>query len=245
MAVDSNEPVVLIHGVGGDAATWDLVAPTLARRFRVIRPELRGHGRSPLIKGPLTAEDFARDILRTLDALGIDAAGVAGYSLGGQIAQALALTAPDRVRKLALISTVAGRTPTERENALKRIQVLEEKGIGEIARGNVERWFTDEFRAKHADLVEARVRVLLESDATSYLHAYTVFATADYADELHRIRVPTLIITGEHDVAATPRMAKLMHERIPGSKLHILPNLRHSLLIEAPQQVSSLLAGFF
>ena len=236
---------MLIHGVGGDAATWDLVAPQLAGRFRVIRVELRGHGRAPRLTGPVTAEDFARDILQLMDEQGVDQAGVAGYSLGGQVAQALALAAPQRVRKLALVSTVTGRTATERENALKRIEVLKEKGIGEIARGNVERWFTDEFRARHPQLVEARVKVLLASDATSYLHAYTVFATADYADELHRIRVPTLIVTGEHDVAATPRMARLMHERIAGSELHILPGLRHSLLIEAPQQISALLNDFF
>ena len=238
-------PLVLIHGVGGDASTWDALVPELALRFRLIRPDLRGHGRSPLLTEPCTAEDLARDVLRVMDTLGVEAAGVVGNSLGGQVAQALALLAPQRVRKLAFISTVAGRTSTERDNALKRIEVLKEKGIGEIARGNVERWFTDGFRARHPELVEARVKVLLESDPVSYLHAYTVFATADFADQLSRIQAPTLIITGEHDVAATPRMANLMHERIAGSQLHILPNLRHSLLIEAPRQIGALLANFF
>ena len=241
----AGEPLVLIHGVGGDASTWDALVPELAMRFRVIRPDLRGHGRSPLLTTPCTAEDLARDVLQVMDRLGVASAGVAGNSLGGQVAQALALLAPQRVRKLAFISTVAGRTSTERDNALKRIEVLKEKGIGEIARGNVERWFTDAFRARHPELVEARVKVLLESDPTSYLHAYTVFATADYADELPRIHAPTLIVTGEHDVAATPRMAKLMHERMPGSQLRLLPELRHSLLIEAPGDIRALLTGFF
>jgi 3-oxoadipate enol-lactonase len=240
----AGEPLVLIHGVGGDASTWDAVAPRLARHSRVIRVDLRGHGGSPLLTEPCTAEDLARDVVRVMDALGIPAAGIAGNSLGGQVAQALALLAPQRVHRLALISTVAGRTSSERENALKRIEVLKEKGVGEIARGNVERWFTDAFRERHPELVEARIKVLLESDPTSYLHAYTVFATADYADQLSRIHAPTLIITGEHDVAATPRMAKLMHERIAGSRLHILPGLRHSLLVEAPEAVSGLLQDF-
>lgn len=241
----AGEPLVLIHGVGGDASTWDALVPDLAKRFRVIRPDLRGHGRSPLLAAPCTAEDLARDVLQVMDALGVAAAGVAGNSLGGQVAQALALMAPQRVRKLAFISTVAGRTSIERDNALKRIEVLKQKGIGEIARGNVERWFTDAFRARHPELVEARVRVLLESDPASYLHAYTVFATADYANQLSRIQAPTLIVTGEHDVAATSRMARLMQERITGSTLHVLPGLRHSLLIEAPGEISALLTGFF
>lgn len=72
-----------------------------------------------------------------------------------------------------------------------------------------------------------------------------MFATADYADELHRIRVPTMISTGEHDMAGTPRMAKLMQERIRDSRLHILPGLRHSLLIEAPKRIKGLLLEFF
>src|SRR5215218_297298 len=116
----AGEPLVLIHGVGGDASTWDGVAPDLAKRFRVIRPDLRGHGRSPLLTDPCTAEDLARDVLQVMDRLGVAAAGIAGNSLGGQVAQALALLAPPRVRKLAFISTVAGRTSTERDNALKR-----------------------------------------------------------------------------------------------------------------------------
>jgi len=238
-------PVVLVHGVGGDADSWGAVAALLSKRFRVIRLDLSGHGRSHLLKGPVTAEDFVRDVTTVMDELKVQAAHIAGNSLGGQIAMAMALEAPQRVKRIGLLSTVAGRTETERANALARIDVLKEKGIGEIARGNVERWFTDGFRQRHPELVEARIKVLMESDPVSYLHAYTVFATADYADRLDRIRAPALIITGEHDVAGTPRMARLMHERIAGSRLEILPGLRHNLLMEAPDKIAALLGEFF
>jgi 3-oxoadipate enol-lactonase len=241
----AGEPVVLIHGVGGDLASWDAVAPVLAKRFRVIRLDLSGHGKSHLLKGPVTAEDFAREVLGVMDERKVEAAYVAGNSLGGQIVTAMALGSPQRVKRMALISSVAGRTEQERTSALARIEVLKEKGIGEIARGNIERWFTDEFRRKHPELVEARIRTLMQSDPPSYLRAFTVFATADYADRFAEIRVPTLIVTGEHDPSATPRMARLMHERIAGSRVEILPGLRHSLLIEAPEKISALLAEFF
>ena len=241
----SGPAVVLVHGVGGDAESWGAVAALLAKRFRVIRLDLSGHGRSHLLTGPVTCEDFVRDVTSVMDELKVDVAHVAGNSLGGQIAMAMALEAPHRVKRIGLLSTVAGRTETERANALARIDVLKEKGIGEIARGNVERWFTDGFRRRHPELVEARIKVLMESDPVSYLHAYTVFATADYADRLDRIRAPTLIITGEHDVAGTPRMARLMHERIAGSRLEILPGLRHNLLMEAPDTIAALLGEFF
>ena len=241
----SGEAVVLIHGVGGDMASWDAVAPALAKRLRVIRMDLSGHGRSHPLSGPVTAEHFARDVFGVMDALGIEAAHVAGNSLGGQIATAMALGAPERVKRMALISSVAGRTEQELKGALARIEVLKQKGIDEIARGNIERWFTDEFQQKHPQLVEARIRTLTQSDPVSYLHAFTVFATADYADRFAQIRIPTLIVTGEHDPSATPRMARLMHERIAGSRMEILPHLRHSLLIEAPGKVSALLEEFF
>jgi pimeloyl-ACP methyl ester carboxylesterase len=164
--------------------------------------------------------------------------------LGGQVAQAIALDYPERVEKLALISTVAGRTDAERAGAASRIQLLEDKGLVAIAGANRERWFTDEFRRRHPEKVEARVQQLLQTDPESHLHAFSVFATADLGARLGEIRCPTLIITGEHDAAGTPRMARLMHERIKNSRLEVLPALRHSLLIEAPDRIAALLEDF-
>jgi len=81
-------------------------------------------------------------------------------------------------------------------------------------------------------------------DPASYLHAFTVFCTADFVDRLHQIQVPTLVVTGEQDVAATPRMARLMAERIKQSEVHVLAGLRHSVVIEAGEQVTGLLETF-
>lgn len=237
-------PLVLIHGVGGDSSNWDDIVPQLAPKFRVITVDLRGHGRSPPIRAACKLEDLARDVAEAMDALEVRSARVAGFSLGGQVAQSIAIEWPQRVEKLALISTVAGRSDAERAGAASRIQLLKDRGLAAIAAANRERWFTDDFRKRHPGKVELRVRQLLQTDAQSYLHAFTVFATAELAPRLGEIRAPTLIITGEHDAAATPRMAQLMHERIGNSRLRILPGLRHSLLIESPGQVAELLLDF-
>jgi (E)-2-((N-methylformamido)methylene)succinate hydrolase len=169
---------------------------------------------------------------------------VVGFSLGGAVALALALDFPERVEKLAVIGTVSGRTPEEKAKALQRIAFLKQHGRAAIADANRERWFSDEFREAHPDLVERRVAQVVACDPASYLHAFTVFCTSDFADRLEEVDVPTLIITGEHDTAATPRMAQLMGERIRDSRVHVLPRLRHSVLIEAPKQVGALLEGF-
>jgi 3-oxoadipate enol-lactonase len=240
----SGPALVLVHGVGGDSGNWDDILPHLAPKFRVIRVDLRGHGRSPALRAPCSVEDFARDVTDVMDALGQRAFRLAGFSLGGQVAQSIALDSPQRVEKLVLISAVAGRTEAERAGAANRVELLKEKGTAAIAEANRERWFTDEFRTRHAEKVEARVQQLLRTDAESYLHAFTVFATADLGARLGGIRAPTLIITGEHDAAATPRMARLMHERIRNSELRVLPALRHSLLIESPDLIAELLLGF-
>jgi (E)-2-((N-methylformamido)methylene)succinate hydrolase len=239
------EPLVLIHGVGGDATNWDDVVRRLRPGFQVILPDLRGHGGSGLIRGPISAADLARDVTDTMDHLGVKSARVAGFSLGGLVAQSMALETPARVSRIALVSTVAGRTPEEKAASAGRIQVVKEKGLAAIAAGNRERWFTDAFRQAKPALVEARVRQLQACDPDSYLHAFSVFATGDFADRLHLIRQPAVVITGEHDAAGTARMAQLMHERIPRSALHVLPGLRHSLLIEAPEQIADLLGKYF
>jgi (E)-2-((N-methylformamido)methylene)succinate hydrolase len=240
----SGAPVLLIHGVGGDSSNWGPIAEALRTRFDLIAMDLRGHGKSDLIAGPVDAHDLARDAMQVLDKAAVAKCRVAGFSLGGAVAQALTLDFPERVEKLAVIATVSGRTPEEKARALERVEFLKRYGTAAIADANRERWFTDAFRNAHPDIVERRVEQVKACDPASYLHAFTVFCTADSADRLHEIQVPTLIVTGENDVAATPRMAHLMGERIRESEVNVLPGLRHSLLIEAPNQLAALLEAF-
>ena len=240
----AGSPVLLIHGVGGDARNWDPIAERLSKRLDVVAMDVRGHGGSEPIRGPVDVHDFARDAAQVLDACAIERCAVVGFSLGGAIAQAVALDFPDRVSRLAVLGTVCGRLPEERARARDRIEFLKQHGTAGIAEANRTRWFTDVFLAAHPDVVEQRVAQVKACDAESYLRAFTVFCTEDFVDRLHEIRVPTLIVTGEHDLAATGRMARLMGERIASSEVHVLPGLRHSLLIEATAQVTTLLEDF-
>jgi (E)-2-((N-methylformamido)methylene)succinate hydrolase len=237
-------PVVLIHGVGADGTSWDQIAPALSADFRVTRLDLRGHGRSGHIESELTLDDFVRDVIDVLDATGIATAHIVGFSLGGMIAQGIGLRHAGRVRKLVLLSAVAGRTDEERARVRARLAILKEQGIGAITGAAQERWFTPAFIARNPDVVERRMRQLRENHAPSYAAAYTVFSTSDLGDQLHAIRAPTLIATGEHDLGSNTRMARHMHEQIPGSRLQILPELRHSILVEAPGLVTRLVRDF-
>jgi pimeloyl-ACP methyl ester carboxylesterase len=237
-------PVLLIHGVGARRDTWDGVVAALGGRFTTIRYDLRGHGEATRAPGPYSAALFAADARALLDHLGLARAHVVGHSLGGLVAQQLALDAPARVDRLVLLSTVGGRTEEERRRVMERLAVVEHGIPGEHFHRSLDRWFTDAFRQANPELLEQYAARNMENDPACYAAAYRVLATTDLADELHRIQAPTLVATGEGDIGSNPRMAQLIHDQIPGSRLQVLPGLRHSILVEAPERVARLIAEF-
>jgi 3-oxoadipate enol-lactonase len=236
--------LILIHGVGSRADDWSGVIAALGGGFATLRYDQRGHGASEAPPGPYTIEDLTGDLVALMDELGIARAHVAGCSLGGLVAQSLALSHPQRVDRLALISTVAGRTAEERDRVVGRLGFIANSHPADYFDQSVERWFTPEFRAAKPEVVAARKAGVAAMDQAAYAAAYHALAHTDFGEALRGIRAKTLIVTGEHDIGSTPRMARFMHEMIAGSALRILPGLRHSLLLEAPGQVARLLRAF-
>lgn len=236
--------LVLVHGVGSDLRSWDEIAPALTPHYTVARADLRGHGQSGRMS-QCRIGDFVEDLEGLLQRTGAEEIDLVGFSLGALIAQHFALAYPERLRRLVLISSVAERTPEERERVLARAEIVKKQGIAAVIAAAEDRWFTDAFKAANPDRIENRLRELKANDHASYAAAYSVFAEADQGLAFERIKVPTLIITGENDVGSNPRMARLLHERIAGSELVILPRLKHSVLVEAPDRISSLLLDFF
>jgi pimeloyl-ACP methyl ester carboxylesterase len=210
----AGSPVLLINGVGARMDAWDGVAAALEGRFTTIRFDLRGHAESSKPPGPYSAALFAEDVRALLDHLGIDRCHVAGHSLGAMVALRLALDAPDRIECLALLSAAAGRTEEERRRVLERLAIVQDGNPGEHFRRSLARWFSDEFRRDNPELLERYAARNMENDPRAYAAAYRVLATTDLADEAARIRVPTLIVTGEGDIGSNPRMARLLHARI-------------------------------
>jgi len=240
----SGEPLVCIHGVGSYLEAWSGVVERLKDSFTILTFDLRGHGQSSRVKGRYEIDDFVNEALALADKAGFSTFNLAGFSLGGLIAQRLALTHLDRLRKLVLLSTVAGRTPEERTRVLERLAALCAGTPADHHNASLSRWLTEEFQTANPEVI-ARLRERdAENDPECYAAAYRVLAETDFGGFLDQIRCPTLIATGEDDAGSNPRMARYMHERIPGSTLSILPCLRHSILIEAPQTVADLMRCF-
>jgi len=240
-----SRPLVCIHGVGSYLEAWDAVANHLSEDFRILTFDLRGHGRSSRVHGRYEIDDFVGDTLSLADHVGFDSFDLAGFSLGGLVAQRLALQHPQRLRRLALLATVSGRTREERARVLERLAALQEGERGSHHDASLSRWLSEDFQARNPELIACLRQRDAENDPQCYAAAYRVLAETDYGGFIDQIQVPTLIATGEQDQGSNPRMATFMHECIPGSRLEILPGLRHSILIEAPRQVAGLLHAFF
>ncbi|MDW6024301.1 alpha/beta hydrolase [Mesorhizobium sp. BAC0120] len=238
------EPLVCIHGVGSYLEAWTGVVERLKGRFAILTFDLRGHGRSSRVKGRYEIDDFVAETLALADHVGFDAFHLAGFSLGGLIAQRLTLTHPERLRKLVLLSTVAGRTPEERQAVRGRLAALVASDASTHHAASLSRWLTEEFQDRNPDVIAELRRRDAENDRDCYAAAYRVLAETDFGGILDRIQSPTLIVTGEDDQGSSPRMARLMHEQVQGSELAILPALRHSILIEAPSQVADVMSAF-
>ena len=206
--------------------------------------DLRGHGQSSRTPGRYEIDHLVGETLALADHVGFKQFDLAGFSLGGLIAQRMALTHPARVRRLVLLSTVAGRNAEERERVQARLAALQAGEPVAHYEASLSRWLTEDFQARHPEAVSRLRQLNAENDPGCYAAAYRILAESDFGEQLSRIHCPTLIATGADDAGSNPRMAAFMHARIEGSQLQILPGLRHCILIEAPQQVAALIRDF-
>jgi pimeloyl-ACP methyl ester carboxylesterase len=236
--------VVLLHGVGSSSSTWDELLPLLGEQFTVIAADYRGHGESDAPEPPYALADFVDDHFRLLDELGIQTAHVVGFSIGAIIAQAIALAQPSRTSSLVLLNTIGARTPEERARALERLEIIRSSDPHDVAEASAVRWFSPDFIARRPDLVRGEVDIVAATRAIPYAAAYEVLATTELIDQIDTIGCPVLIVTGENDVGSTPRMSRAVQERLPGSELVVVDDLRHYLHIEAAEYIAGLITGF-
>jgi 3-oxoadipate enol-lactonase len=237
---DTAPPLVLSNSLGTDLGLWQAQVPALAERFRVVRYDTRGHGGSSIADGPLRIDDLASDVLRLIDALGIERAHFCGLSLGGMIGMWLGTHAPERIDRLVLANTSARIAPPELWEA--RIAAVRAGGMARIVDAVLERWFTTGFRAREAETV-ARIRRMLETTpAEGYIACCAAIRDMDQRESVAAIRAPTLVIAGSADVATPPENARVLVERIAGARYHELPTAHLSNIEEAAAFTAAVVA---
>ncbi|MET8258005.1 3-oxoadipate enol-lactonase [Micromonospora sp. NPDC005205] len=237
-------PVLLLgSSLGTAAALWEPQVPALAQRFRVIRYDHLGHGRSAVPPGPYTLDLLGRELLRTLDDLDVQWVHYAGLSLGGMVGMWLAAYAPDRVRRLALLCTSASLGPPEQWR--ERAATVLTGGMSAIADAVVARWFTPAFATARPEVVATHRAMLTANAPTGYAACCEAIASMDLRPDLGRVVAPTLVIAGADDTATPVAHAREIVERIPRARLAVVDAAAHLANVEQPEQVCRLLLEHF
>lgn len=237
-------PLFLIHGIGAARNAWRFLLPELSEHFTVVTYDLRGHGSSELPDGEFGLDELVDDLEQIRIRIGIKQAHFAGHSLGGMIAPAYARKYPDRVLSLGLLSTAAGRTEEDNHKVWSVVREMESRGVSEVLPTLTKRWYTDQFIEQHPDIVEARLKQVVDTDAAVFLNVFRIYAGTDMLPWLHEIKQPALVMTGENDGGCNPRLNRLIADSLPNSELVILPNYRHSILLEAGSEVADKIVRF-
>ena len=237
-------PLFLIHGIGAARNAWRFLLPVLREHFTVVTYDLRGHGSSELPDGEFGLDELVDDLEQVRIRTGIEQAHFAGHSLGGMIAPAYARKYPDRVLSLGLLSTAAGRTEEDSHKVWSVVREMESRGISEVLPTLTKRWYTDQFIEQHPDVVEARLKQVVDTDAAVFLNVFRIYAGTEMLPWLHEIKQPALVMTGENDGGCNPRLNRLIADSLPNSELVILPNYRHSILLEAGSEVADEIVRF-
>lgn len=236
----NGEVLLLLHSLGTNAGIWEEPAEAFSNRYRVIRPDLRGHGMSGVTPGPYSIEGMARDMLGLLDLMGVESAHVAGISIGGMIAQSLAAQAPGRVRSLTLVDTALAIPPAQ--GWIDRAVTVRAEGMEPLVETVVARWVTPASLGEpRTDALRAMLR---RTDPEGYAGAAEAIAAADLTETSRRLSVPTLVLVGDGDQATPLSSAEALRDAIPGARLEVIPDTAHIPTMERPEAVVAAMRGF-
>lgn len=244
--VGDGAPVVLLHPFPFNHEFWLPVSETLATRYRLIMPDLRGHGESEVGEGPATMEKHAADILHVMDDADASRAPLVGVSIGGYAIFEFWRRYRDRVKALVLCNTKApADNPDARAGRLQAAHDVVEKGTEPFFEGMVQKVLGRTTRETRPDLVDGAMRMMRKMSPQDVAEVQRGMAERqDSVDTLKTIDVPTLLVTGDEDLATGVNEAELMHRHIRGSLIRVIPKAGHYSQWEQPELAARLLRQF-
>ncbi len=241
----SGFPLILIHGLNGDLTGWALVMPEFAKHYRTVALDVRGHGHSGKPDQPYSVRQFSEDLHEFLRQLRVSKAHILGLSMGGAIAQQFALDHPEKIRSLILVSTFSYVDP-QADQAFSRLrQRLSTGGYPAFFDEVVKLAFTPEYIAAHpgpiAELKEKRIKINSPVAIGRATDACLIF---NLKDEISKIALATLIVSGREDVFTPIHLAGQIHRSIPGSEWKIIEGAGHNLYIEKAPELAQIVLEF-
>ena len=236
----SGRPVVFANSLGTDLRLWDQILPLLPKGLRLIRYDKRGHGLTDCPRPPYRMGALVSDLEALLDHLEVKDAVMVGCSVGGLIAQGLAVKRMDQIRAMVLTNTAA-KIGTH-EMWQDRIDTVIDKGIGAIADAILERWFSKEF-LKAPELTAWRNMLTRTPDA-GYAGVSAAIQGTDFYTTTSSLTLPTLAMTGTEDGSTPPDLVRETAALIKGSRFELIRGVGHLPMVEKPEVFADLLNGF-
>jgi len=233
--------LVLSSSLGTGIDLWEPQVAAFSARFRVIRYDARGHGRSPVLPGPCAIADLGRDLLGLADELGLGRFDFCGLSIGGMVGMWLACEASERLGRVALCNTAACIGTPESWEA--RMAAVRQGGMAAVVEAVLARWLTPPFAAAHPAEVEWLRRMLLATPPEGYAACCAALRDMDQRAAVAGIRVPTLVIAGAGDTSTPPAEGRWLADRIPGAVYRELP-AAHLSNIEAAERFNQTVLAF-
>ena len=233
-------PVVFANSLGTDLRLWDKVLPLLPQGLKFLRYDMRGHGLSDAPPAPYAMGTLVRDLERLMDHLAIKDAVVVGLSIGGMVAQGLAVKRLDLVRGVVLSNTATKiGTP---DMWASRIATVEREGIAPLADAVMERWFPPAFRASAEGA--AWRHMLTRTPPQGYAGCCAAIAGTDFMATTSGLRLPALGIAGSEDGATPPDLVRETLSLIPGARFELIRGAGHLPCVDKPQDYARILSAF-
>jgi 3-oxoadipate enol-lactonase len=233
--------LMLCNSLGTDLHMWDDQVKAITERFRLVRYDRRGHGKSGAPKGPYSMEMLGKDALAVMDGMGVQKVNWCGLSMGGMVGMWLGANAPQRIERLVLSNTSAYMADKQIWN--DRIKTVRAGGLAAIVDGTMERWFTKGFRERAPQAIARMKEMMLKTPVEGYVGCGEAVRDMDHREIIRTITAPTLVIAGRHDPATTVEAGEFLRDRIPGAKLAVL-EAAHIANVEQPQAYTDTLLGF-
>jgi pimeloyl-ACP methyl ester carboxylesterase len=239
-------PVVLLHPFPAHHEFWMPVASALLSRYRLILPDLRGHGDSGVGEGPATMEKHAADLARIIDHAEVGRAAFVGVSIGGYVLFEFWRRSRGRISALVLCNTKAqADTPEASAGRLQAAADVLERGTEPFFQAMIPKLIGKTTRETRPDLVEGALRMMQKMSPDDVARVQQGMAERpDSAPILKAINIPTLLVTGDEDIMTGPPEAEFMYSNIPGSQMKIIPRAGHYSPWEQPEQIGKLLSQF-
>lgn len=237
--------VTFVNGIANDLTMWDGQVPALERDFRILRYDLRGHGGSESTSGPYTMQTLVGDLRALLDATGVKKTSLVGLGLGGAIVQAFAIEHPDRVERLMPCCCRARMVPDFAAMWHKLRETVQQNGLESIVEPTVQRWFSEDFKAAHPEVLEKIRKMVRGTTLEGYLGVTAAFLGLDVENRLPEIKAPTLYVSGAEDkLGGPPALMEGLSRKVKGAKHVSVPNAAHIANIQNPEGFNAVLEEF-